>query len=66
MVFPLYCERVKNEQCPIELPCKSHENSIEGLEYDMDVNIAAFIMTIRVRADRDLMSWKMPLCEFHP
>ena len=30
MVFPLYCERVKNEQCPIDLPCKSHENSIGG------------------------------------
>ena len=32
----------------------------------MDVDIAAFVMTIRVCTNQDLMSWKMPLCEFHP
>ena len=29
-VFPLYCEKVKDEKCPVELPCESHENGIKG------------------------------------
>lgn len=28
--FPLYCEKVKNEKCPVELPCESHDSGIEG------------------------------------
>lgn len=29
-VFPLYCKRVKDEKCPIKLPCDSHEKGIKG------------------------------------
>lgn len=29
-VFPLYCEKVKGEKCPVKLPCESHENGIKG------------------------------------
>ena len=29
-VFPLYCEKAKDEKCPVELPCESHENGIKG------------------------------------
>ena len=29
-VFPLYCAKVKDEKCPVELPCESHENGIKG------------------------------------
>ena len=32
----------------------------------MDVDIAAFIMTIRVRADQDLMPGEMPSGKSHP
>jgi hypothetical protein len=28
-VFPLYCELVKNGQCPVELPCKDHNDIID-------------------------------------
>ncbi len=42
-VFPLYCERVKDEQCPVELPCISHKNSITG-RIDHGVSILAEAM----------------------
>ena len=29
-ISPLYCEKVKNEKCPVELPCESHDSGIEG------------------------------------
>ena len=29
-VFPLYCEKVKEKQCPVDLPCKNHEIGIDG------------------------------------
>lgn len=29
MIFPLYCEKLKNGKCPVKLPCKSHDSGIE-------------------------------------
>ena len=35
------------------------------VENDVYVDIAAFIMTVCVRTDQNLMPWKMLLCELH-
>ena len=39
-VFHLYCEKVKDEKCPVELPCESHENGIKGrVDHGMSIRI---------------------------
>ncbi len=29
-VFPLYCEKVKDDKCPVNLPCENHDGGIEA------------------------------------
>ena len=41
-VFPLYCEKVKNEKCPVKLPCNSHDSGIDKrVEHGVSILTAA-------------------------
>ena len=55
-VFPLYCEKAKDEKCPVELPCESHENGIRGR-----VNQGVSILTMAIgKADMTHISIVIP------
>ncbi len=42
-VNPLECTRLKNNDCPMELPCRSHEASVEGYINHLTTLIATWL-----------------------
>ena len=41
-----------------------HIQFSQAVDYDMDMNVAAAIMTVHVRTDQSLMTWKVGFCIF--